>query len=133
MRWDPGPKAGFTTGQPWLPLGADVAERNVTRLQNNQTSILWLYRRLLELRHKHPALTAGEYRPLRSLNQILRFERVHGESALLIALNMSSEPRRLETARPNQILLSTELDREGCFDASIMLRPNEGVILGSSP
>ena len=32
MRWDSGPKAGFTAGQPWLPLGADVAECNA-RLQ----------------------------------------------------------------------------------------------------
>ncbi len=133
MRWDSGPKAGFTTGEPWLPLGADVAECNVAHLQQNQQSILWLYRRLLELRHKHPALTAGEYHPLRSLNQKLRFQRVYGQSKLLIALNMSSEPRRLEIAHPNQILLSTYLDREGRCETSIMLRPNEGLILGSSP
>jgi alpha-glucosidase len=133
MRWDSGPKAGFTTGEPWLPLGADVAECNVARLQQNQQSILWLYRRLLGLRHKHAALTTGEYHPLRSVNQILRFERVREKSELLIALNMSSEPRRLEIGHTNQILLSTYLDREGCCEASIMLRPNEGLILGSSP
>jgi glycosidase len=83
MRWDSGPKAGFTTGEPWLPLGADVAACN-----KNQQSILRLYRRLLELRHKHAALTAGEYHPLRSVNQILRFECLCGESELLIALNI---------------------------------------------
>jgi glycosidase len=133
MRWDSGPKAGFTTGEPWLPLGADVAECNVARLQQNQQSILWLYRRLLELRHKHAALTAGEYHPLRSVNQILRFERVREKSELLIALNMSSGPGRLEIRNTNQILLSTYLDRDGCCETSIMLRANEGLILGSSP
>ena len=61
------------------------------------------------------------------------FECLCGESELLIALNMSSEPRRLETAHTNQILLSTYLDRDGCCETSIMLRTNEGLILGSSP
>ena len=31
MRWDGSPNGGFTTGEPWLPMGADVAERNVAR------------------------------------------------------------------------------------------------------
>jgi alpha-glucosidase len=132
MRWESGPKAGFTTGEPWLPIGVDVAERNVAHLQQDTHSILWLYRRLLELRHKHHALTAGAYQPLRSINQILRFARVLDENELLIALNISSQPRRLETGSKNQIVLSTHLDRDGCCKPSIMLRPNEGLILGSS-
>jgi hypothetical protein len=45
---------------------------------------------------------------------------------------MTSEPRRLEAEHTNQILLSTYLDREGCCGTSIMLRANEGLILGSS-
>src|SRR6185369_9957816 len=29
MQWRPGPGGGFTTGQPWLPLGAEADRRNV--------------------------------------------------------------------------------------------------------
>ena len=32
MPWDGSPNAGFTTGEPWLPLNADWRERNVEAL-----------------------------------------------------------------------------------------------------
>src|SRR5215211_920696 len=75
MRWDGGPHGGFTTGEPHLPMGDDVQVRNVMALKEDQRSLLWLYRRLMALRRATPALTAGDYRPLRSHNDILRFER----------------------------------------------------------
>ena len=29
MRWDGGDNGGFTTGEPWLPIGHDIEHRNV--------------------------------------------------------------------------------------------------------
>src|SRR4051812_14241823 len=46
----------------------DVAARNVRTLQDEPTSILWFYRRLIALRRSTPALTAGAYEPVRSRN-----------------------------------------------------------------
>src|SRR5204862_3716968 len=50
MPWEPGRGAGFTAGEPWLPLGADADRRNVALLRADPDSILSLYRRLLALR-----------------------------------------------------------------------------------
>jgi alpha-glucosidase len=62
MRWSSGPNAGFTTGDPWLPIGPHAETRNVSELQQDSRSLLWLYKKLIEIRNE-PALVAGEYVP----------------------------------------------------------------------
>jgi alpha-glucosidase len=47
MRWNDSHAGGFTTGDPWLPMGQDVAERHVATCQADEHSLLWLYRRLI--------------------------------------------------------------------------------------
>src|SRR5205085_12192879 len=39
MRWDGSRNGGFTLGEPWLPLGPDVAQRNVAKLKDDSRSI----------------------------------------------------------------------------------------------
>lgn len=64
MRWDPRPNAGFTTGEPWLPIGDDIAECNVAAQREDGRSLLALYRRLIALRGGEPVALAraGEVR-----------------------------------------------------------------------
>jgi alpha-glucosidase len=51
MRWEPGPKGAFTTGEPWLPM-ADPAGPDVETQQRRPDSLLNLYRRLIEARRR---------------------------------------------------------------------------------
>jgi alpha-glucosidase len=130
MRWDDSPLAGFTSGEPWLPLGKDVATRNVAALQADHSSILWLYRRLIELRRREPAFTAGEYLPLRSRNDVLAYKRVTKALQFLVALNLVHQPRRLDWEGRGRLVLSTYLDRDGtAVREPPLLRPDEGVII----
>ena len=62
MQWDDSPHAGFTTGEPWLPVASDYLDINVGRERNDPASMLTLYRRLIELRKAESALTLGAYR-----------------------------------------------------------------------
>jgi alpha-glucosidase len=131
MRWDSTSRAGFTTGEPWLPLGDDIAERNVEKLQSDQQSLLWLYKRLIALRRAEPALIAGDYIPMRSRNDILAYRRAHGRDAIVVALNIIHEPRRFEWDAEGELLLSTFLDgTEGRrIRGPILLRPDEGIVI----
>ncbi len=64
----PRPKAGFTTGEPWLPIASDHDVRNVEREKDDPHSILSLYRELIALRRREPALSIGTlsaHRPAR--------------------------------------------------------------------
>jgi alpha-glucosidase len=129
MRWDGSRTGGFTTGEPWLPMGG-ANHRNVCDMEKDRRSILHLYRQLIWLRKEMPALRTGEYAPLRSRNDILAFERFTGTDRYHIALNLTHEPRRLDHAVAGQLILSTHLDRKDmAIKGPLLLRPDEGVII----
>jgi alpha-glucosidase len=131
MRWDGSANGGFSADEPWLPMGDDVAERNVEALQADRRSLLWLYRRLIQLRRSEPALANGDYRPLRARNDILTYERYCRDAYILIALNIAPEPRKLEWQGEGDLLLSTYLDEAGGkkLRGPTLLRPDEGVVV----
>ncbi|HEX2141277.1 MAG TPA: alpha-amylase family glycosyl hydrolase [Candidatus Limnocylindria bacterium] len=133
MPWDGSPGAGFTTGRPWLPIGEDNRQRNVEALRSDPDSMLSLYRRLLELRRREPALTIGSYRPVPASGSVLAFEREQDGRRLLVALNLSDQPAGLELepdGRRYRPLLSTLPDAAGGeVGPAIELRADEGLIL----
>jgi len=89
MQWTAGPGAGFTTGAPWLPIAADAARRNVDAQRADRGSIAWLYKNLLALRRATPALERGTFRALDAPKGVLAWERHHGASRALVALNFT--------------------------------------------
>lgn len=128
MPWDATPQAGFTTGDPWLPLNADWKTRNVAAQAGDSASLLALYRNLLALRRATPALSVGDYVAAASDRDVLAFERMHEGDRLLVALNLSAEPRALHLpggTRVANVLLSTLGDAA----PSSTLHANEGCIL----
>jgi alpha-glucosidase len=129
MQWDGGLHAGFSTSEPWLPLADDFYRRNVKALAEDAHSILTLYKRVIELRRRHRALSIGHYAQIMCQGQVLAFERFDATERLLVALNLSHEKVALPLAG-GTLLLSTHLDRAGeRVDARCELRADEGVIL----
>jgi alpha-glucosidase len=133
MPWDGGPNAGFTTGTPWLPLGAESATVNVAAQRQDPASMLTLYRRLIALRRATPALAVGAYAPVEAHGAVLAYLRSHAEQRLLVALNLGAQPQRFAwhgLDAPARIALSTYLDRAGePVRGAIELRGDEGVIV----
>jgi alpha-glucosidase len=64
MQWDSSENAGFTTGEPWLPLMDDHKRINVEEEEKNENSNLNFYKRLIQLRNNEPALQTGKYIPV---------------------------------------------------------------------
>lgn len=132
MQWDASPGAGFTTGEPWLPLSADHTARNVEVLSADPGSILTLYRRLLALRRRTSALSIGDYQEIRNEGSVLSFERRGAQEDVAVILNLEAEPSDwiLPDGRKGHLLLTTMLDREGePVGPVIRLRSNEGLII----
>ena len=96
MRWDATPKAGFTSGEPWLPLGDDVATLNVASARADPYSLLNLYRTLLALRRAEPALHIGRFTALEAPDGLLVFTREYHGRKLLVALNFSKQAVRFK-------------------------------------
>ncbi|UCE85637.1 MAG: DUF3459 domain-containing protein [Deltaproteobacteria bacterium] len=96
MQWDASAGSGFTRAPPWLPLARDAALRNVERQRAERSSLLWLYRDLIALRRRTPALQRGSFRRLESPDGVLAYERRAGASVARIALNFTPEAQRVE-------------------------------------
>lgn len=128
MQWDASRNAGFSAGEPWLPLSRDFATVNVEAQSASPGSILSLYRALLALRRAEPALSVGEYAPLAANDQALVYERRLGGRRLLVVLNLTSEAAPI-TAPAARILLSTHADRHGeAISGATTIGANEGFV-----
>ncbi|WP_043604862.1 alpha-amylase family glycosyl hydrolase [Novosphingobium sp. Rr 2-17] len=90
MPWDASANAGFSTGEPWLPLNDDWPTRNVAVQGADAGSMLTLTRDLLALRRAHDALSVGSITLVESEDDVLSYLRQHEEEQLLIVLNLSS-------------------------------------------
>jgi alpha-glucosidase len=133
MQWDGNEYAGFSTVEPWLPVSDDYKGRNVAAMRDNPHSILNLYRALLTLRKRSPALQVGSYQPVDILPEsCFIYQRSAEKEHLLVALNFSGEGQTFSLADHGvaTCLLSTHLDRQGEIDLkNISLRSYEGLVI----
>jgi alpha-glucosidase len=115
MPWDASANCGFTTGEPWLPLGERHAEQSVEVQRRDPGSMLALTRALLELRRRELALSVGDFAPLAAEGDVLAYARSRGDRRLVIALNLASAPRAIRFGEDlaGQIEVSTQLGRAG--------------------
>jgi alpha-glucosidase len=132
MPWDASDHAGFSAVEPWLPLNADWAARNVAAQRDDRGSMLNFTRTLLQLRRAHPALSVGSWHPVASEGAVLAYERRHGDDRLLVALNLSDTPQTLalpgwaNNLTPAITTPGHDLRVEG---TTLPLAPNQGILL----
>ena len=102
--------------------------------------MLSLYRQLIELRRKEPALSVGEYTVMPCTGDVIAYRRhLPEERQFFVALNLGTESATIEASRDplhgtsalrGKIALSTGLDREGeIVKQSVQLSGGEGVMI----
>jgi alpha-glucosidase len=139
MQWDSKTQAGFTTGQPWLKVPRIAAERNVATENADASSILNFYQKLISLRRLNPALLDGDYTNVGDDPNVFAYRRSTGGQTMLVALNMSKEPRTfhfdrqlLSKVAPVRVVFSTLPASESTIvNNEVILAPFEAVILES--
>ncbi|MEA2289710.1 MAG: alpha-glucosidase [Solirubrobacteraceae bacterium] len=130
-----GPGAGFTTGDPWLPIVAEAETLNVETQARDPGSTLSLTRRLAALRAATPALQMGAQRSLDAGRDVLAWLREDDGERLLAAVNFAGEP--VDAELPSELrgrarlVISTDADRaDGDVDlGALSLAPSEAVLL----
>lgn len=132
MQWDDSENAGFTTGQPWLPLMKNFAEVNVKKHWDQKGSMLYLYRRLISLRNQEAALHIGDHIPVYTENNLLSYIRKYEESKFLIILNLKNTE---ENFTPNflwkgTVELATHAKFEGKnVEGALRIKGNLGLLI----
>lgn len=133
MQWTVGPHAGFTSGEPWLPLGADSARVNAEVQRGVDGSMLTLHQRLIALRRAEPALSVGGYAPVPAAGDVLAFVREADGRRFVIALNLGGGRATLTAPAlglVGEVVESTHpRRRRRAIDGTVELEPNEGVVV----
>jgi alpha-glucosidase len=148
MQWSAAPYAGFSVVPPWLPVAADFHWCNVDAQRNDAASMLSLYRRLIVLRRRHPALSIGRYAPLElgapADSSLFCYQRHHEGERFAVLLNLTDEPQRVSLPaglRGGRLVISTDTQRAqgedppagaplgGELQAELTLAADEGVLV----
>jgi alpha-glucosidase len=137
MQWTGGHAAGFTSGEPWLPVSVDHARVNVEAQRDDPYSFLALHRRLLELRRSEPALSVGSFAPVPGPANVMAYVREAAGRRFLVALNLSHAPAILELehgALEGEVVCATYVGRHGERVARrILLEGDEGLVVRLDP
>jgi len=136
MPWTGDPTGGFTTGRPWLPLGSDLASRNVATQAADPGSVLSFYRRLIWLRRAVPALRRGTLTLLGPVaDDALGFLRQADDQTALVLLAFEGPGARAAlprspSGRTWRVALSTHREAGAPFEGrTVELAQNEVLIL----
>jgi alpha-glucosidase len=133
MPWSAERNAGFTAGEPWLPVGPDYRVCNVEAQKNDPDSFLTLYRRLLSIRRERRALAIGRYVPVTAEGDAIAFVREHEDDRLLVALNLGADEQCVAIEAAGEIMLATSRDREReRVRRGLRLGPHDAVLIDLS-
>ncbi|NJO90161.1 MAG: hypothetical protein HC831_15360, partial [Chloroflexia bacterium] len=94
MRWTDEEYAGFSTSNPWLPVGDDFNENNVKVQEKDPESIYNVYKRLIKLKNENEILQKGTWTPfLKGQKGVLAYYRDFKKERILVALNFTAKSK----------------------------------------
>lgn len=106
MAWDGTPKAGFTTGKPWLGLPANHDRINVAAEKDDPGSVLSYFARLIRLRKEETVVQAGDVRFVDAGDdRVIAYERTLGATRMLVQCNFSGEEALALVADGGELLV----------------------------
>lgn len=113
MLWDSTKNAGFSNGEPWLPVSEKFREKNADAAWADSNSLLRHYQRIIALRNREPTLQNGELiiDEERCNGRILAYWRITDSDRLLVLLNFSARSARTDIPQ-GKTLLSTHSDAD---------------------
>jgi alpha-glucosidase len=136
MAWSGATNAGFTSGEPWLPIAADAPTRNVERERASEGSVLAHYRRLLTLRQGSAALRSGDLALVDVGDpDVLAYLRRAGDETALVVVRFDRRGGEIAlppAPSPWRVALSSDDLATPDVGQRLALRPFEAVVLTST-
>ncbi len=90
MQWTAEANAGFSAGEPWLPVNGNYRRINYEAQEKDVNSVLQYYRRMIALRAGSETLKYGEFKPLLGSRRVMAYERALDGERYRVILNFSS-------------------------------------------
>lgn len=132
MQWNKSENAGFTSGNPWLKTNPSYEFINVEESLQDEDSIFYFYKKLIDQRHEDDLITDGEFRLVDKDNKrVFAYERYLDDKSMLIVANFYAEPIDFELEyNMDDYRLELSNYKDTVVGAStISLRPYEAIML----
>ncbi len=132
MQWNKMKNAGYTNGEPWLPVSLDYNEYNVESELKDESSFLQLYKTLIKLRNTHDVFQVGEIELLDvKNNNCIGYNRTDGlKKEFGVFVNFSEEEQLLEIKNNFEVIISSYNDKIIKFKSgTLKLRKNEALVV----
>ena len=128
MQWDASANAGFTKGEPWLPVYPDYQVFNRAEEKKDPDSVLNYYISLSGLRREHSELREGDYEDIMpDSDSIFAYTRTQGDKKATILINFTDSEARYDA----DLIKDSECLITSCGDTSPgILAPFEAVVYG---
>ena len=132
VQWNDSANAGFTSGNPWLPLNPNYKEINVASQENDPDSLLSFYKELIALR-KNPeykeTVVYGELIPyLEEQHNLMSYYR-KGDKTLLVLGNFQKEPQTIKLPSACHKVLLNNYPQLNISDDSVILDNYQAVVI----
>ncbi len=133
MQWNSEKYAGFSDTQPWLPVHSNYKAVNVEKESEAESSMLSLYKKLIQLRKEYKVLQSGDFKFLDIANShILAYMRYTETKNAIVLLNFKNRSEKvfIPNIQSYSCLYSISNLAEINSDSGyIKLRPFDGCIL----
>jgi oligo-1,6-glucosidase len=132
MQWTADSNAGFTGGMPWIRVNPDYRTVNVAAEEEDTSSVLHYFRRMVRLRRSEPVLVYGRYQLLDRANpEVFAYTRSLNGRTLMVALSFSPAGGRtaLPTGYTAGTTLINNLAESPVQGTQLVLEPYQAVVL----
>ncbi|ART76139.1 alpha,alpha-phosphotrehalase [Sutcliffiella horikoshii] len=135
VQWNREENAGFTNGTPWIGVASNYKEINAETALNDEDSVFYHYKKLIELRKNYDVITHGDFQLISGDDpQIFAYIRNCENEKLLVVSNYYGKessfvlPVDIDVdGYKSEVLVSNYEDSNSQFN-EITLRPYESIV-----
>ena len=114
MQWNTQENAGFSTGKPWIEVNPNYKEINVETEEKNENSVLNFFKKMIALRHEHPAFVYGGFTLYdEKFSDVLCFFRtLEGDGEYFVELNLTPKRAKRTPVTKEYTLIATNVNSD---------------------
>ena len=133
VQWNNKKNAGFTSGEPWIPVGNLYENINAENALNDKDSVFYHYKNLISLRKQHDVISDGSFNIiLENHDKVYAYTRSYKNTNLIVLNNFYGEDTEAtiekELIEGNSKILISNYKDSGSLSKNIKLRPYESIV-----
>lgn len=123
--------AGFTVGQPWIPVNDNFTEINVVQNLAEKDSVFATYQQLIQYRKDHDIVVKGDFQLLYPDHPaVFAYKRQWQDDAFVVFANVSEEEQTVDVAELslNDVIINN-YDEVTVRDGQLTLEPYQAIAI----